>query len=140
MNSFDLLQYRKYIDFKDDKEAYLLGYLSPWLWIILADTSLWCMQNNVPLQITRSFDGRIPGISMSDTHLGRAVDMSVHGWPSDKILEYEKVFEAKYEFIAAVAKNSGKPNLVEYHIGTAPHIHLQIRKDWAVFSPKISKY
>jgi hypothetical protein len=124
---FDLYQYYR---FKDQLCKDRFPMISPILLKALVDVMLWCHLHNVNLEFTRSVDGPIEGISTSKTHeSGRAVDVSVKGWSADKIYEFVKVFNERFKSIGAISSEDGKPRFVVYHVGTAPHFHIQISKD-----------
>lgn len=104
--------------------------ISPILLKALVDVMLWCQIHNLPLVFTRSVDGPIEGVTKSKTHeTGRAVDVSVAGWPPVKINEFVDHFNDKFKEIGAISAESGIPRFVVYHIGTGPHFHIQVKKE-----------
>lgn len=136
----------RYVAFKDNNEAHLIGLLNPWLLLVVADMSLWCEVHKMPFVITRGVDAEIPTVSTSDTHsTGRAVDVSVRGWTTDLIDEFSMDFNKKYEWIGAISEKTGKPLLVYPHKAKTKdnkegelHFHIQVRRDASMFAPIIS--
>jgi len=100
----------------------------------LKDAVYWCDQwakkRRIPFVITRAIDEKIEGISISDTHKeGRAVDVSIKSWSADEIDEF--IHDSNLEFsekIGAVSLSDGKKRFCVFHVGTAAHMHLQIRR------------
>jgi len=116
---------------KYDKDMLGLTLIHPVLLFVFADLNLYCMERSLPLVITRIIDERIDGVSVSDTHEeGRAIDVSLIGWTTDDIDEVIYRFNAKYaEAYGAYSYSDSKPRLiVDPRHGTAPHLHIQIRK------------
>lgn len=114
--------------FKTPEEVEEITMLLPELLLILADMNLYC-KDKLPFTITRMIDGRIPGLSVSNTHQeGRAFDVSVRGWKEADIETFTKHFNLKYSNeYGAYSLRDGLPRTVVYHNGTAPHFHIQIR-------------
>jgi len=118
-------------NFKHDKDMIGLALIHPILLFVFADLNLYCMERGLPLVVTRMIDEKIDGVSVSDTHEeGRAIDVSIKGWSTDEIDEVIYRFNNKYnEAYGAYSYSDGKPRLiVDPRHGTAPHLHLQIRR------------
>ena len=91
----------------------------------------WCNKNSLPFVVTRGLSENIEGVSKSDTHPeGRAIDVSVKGWPADKIAEFETFCNSSKECeeFGAISASDGKKRLVVYHVGTGPHFHIQTKR------------
>ena len=90
----------------------------------------WCSLRSVPFVITRGLSENIEGVSKSNSHPeGRAVDVSVKGWDSDKIDEFVKHWN-NHGFCknyGAISASDGVKRLVVFHTGTGPHFHISVR-------------
>jgi hypothetical protein len=74
-------------------------------------------------------DKRLGRVSAAHSE-GRAFDFRTHGIPRDFLAKVENRYENLYKDVAAIAKSTGKPNLIEYHDnGNGDHGHVQIRRD-----------
>ena len=115
---------------KDPKNLTDLLEIHPILFMVLGFVVARCHIKKLPCKLTRVIDGRIPGVSVSDTHEeGRAFDMSVQGWTIEDINEFVTYMNDKYaDTYGALSSADNKARLVVYHIGTGPHFHIQIRK------------
>lgn len=90
-----------------------------------------CYSHNLPLIITSIIRPKIKGVSKTDIHsTGRAFDISVRGWSADDIAFLVFVMNDDLKF-GAISARSGKENEVIYEdgikLGTAPHLHFQVR-------------
>jgi hypothetical protein len=118
---------KKYIEFKEPGEVENLPFLNPWILIIMADVSLYCMQKNLPFIVTRTWDDPIENVSVSQTHYGRAFDMSVKGWDDHNRDIFVKEFDNKYKQVAAISASDNQKRLIIYHdAGAGPHFHFQV--------------
>lgn len=91
----------------------------------------WCNKNSLPFIITRGLSENIQGVSKTDTHPeGRAIDVSIKHWPADKIVEFEKYWNAHgfCKSYGAFSNDDGIQRLVKFHNGTGPHIHIQTKR------------
>lgn len=118
-------------DFKNSEAA--KGFLSLNIEIlkIIPYMIEWCDKNSLPFVITRSLSENIEGISKSDTHPeGRAIDVSVKGWPSDKIAEFENHWNNHgfCKSYGAISSSDGIQRLVKYHNGVGFHFHIQVKR------------
>lgn len=106
-----------------------LEYLSPWLLVILADVIMWALSRNLAVVVTSLMRELNDGISESKTHQeGRALDLSVRGWPESAIKELADYINLKYAAIGAISKNTGQANTCYYHNnGNGWHFHIQVR-------------
>lgn len=104
--------------------------INPILFMVLGFVVAYCYKRGLPCRLTRVIDGRIPGVSVSDTHEeGRAFDMSIHGWGADDTQDFVRSMNEKYaEQYGALSLSDNQAKLVVYHVGTAAHFHVQIRK------------
>ena len=103
--------------------------LSPYLIFLFGAFTLWCHQHDLPVRITSVVDD-YQGRRASPSHAqGRAIDISVNGWPLHKIQQAIDHFNKEYEHIAALSFSDGKPRAIVYHRvdGGAWHLHLQVR-------------
>lgn len=87
-----------------------------------------CESNNIPVLFTSIIRPMIKGVSKTDIHSkGRAFDVSAKGWTKELRDEFEKQMEEKFKAIAAVSAETGQPNAIYWHEGTALHGHCQVR-------------
>ena len=118
------------IEFKNDKARETYPNCKEALKDAVYWCSKWAEQRKLPFVITRAIDEKIPGVSVSDTHIeGRAVDLSLKLWTTDDIDDFN--CDANKEFsnsIGAFSLADNKPRFCIIHTGTALHAHLQIRK------------
>lgn len=119
------------IQFKDEKARFTYPHCKDILQDAVYWCSQWCDQRKLPFVITRAVDSMIEGVSISHTHEeGRAVDISIHGWCADSIDEF--VHDSNEEFsekIGAFSLTDKKPRFCLFHVGTAAHLHLQVRPE-----------
>lgn len=104
----------------------------PKLQIVLEDMANWIVGHGYEFMITDLLselaeDRKLNRVSTS--HLeGRGADVRCHEWPEEIRNKFEHYFEAKYKSWAAISKQTGKENLILFHVGTAMHLHIQLRK------------
>ena len=116
--------------FKHKKDYKLFFSIHPILIMILGDMASYCLERNLPFVITSTRstlkeDNKIK--RRSSTHrTGRAADISVNGWDAFQIQDFAIYFNEKYEEYAALSSKTNEPQLVVFHVGTAPHIHVQV--------------
>jgi hypothetical protein len=103
--------------------------LNPVLFLIIADMNLYCYRHKIPFVITRTVDHVVYDGQVSRSHSeSRAADLSIKGWTTKDITDFEHHFENKYKSYAAIGYESGKPNLIVHHnIGLGDHLHCQIK-------------
>jgi len=122
--------------FKTPEEKKRFFYLHPLVRMIAAEVEHHCLVNKMPFIITSTVstideDRRL--MRESTTHLeGRAFDLSTLGMTKRFVDSLVKIFNTKYESIAAIGKD-GEPKLAYFHNnGNGDHIHFQIKKDYAL--------
>lgn len=118
------------IEFKNDKARETYPEIDDKLKDAIYECSGWCEERLLPLVITRAVDDMIPNISKTDIHKQkRAVDISVKGWTTEDVDEFVHDFNHLFaEKIGAFSITDGKPRFAVAHVGTANHIHLQVRR------------
>ena len=127
----------KYFDFKDCVDPHELTEVSPWILVLIADASMWCQKNDCVLIITRMIDDPFPGVSVSDTHHGRALDQSLKGWSEEKITAFKQYMTAKWGVMGAISRDTGTRTIVKDHdVGLGRHLHWQVRPDFSDFCIK----
>lgn len=113
-------------------------FMHPIVSLILIDMYWHCMARNVSFQVTETFTTKEEDEKINrlhDTHrTGRAFDLSVRGegWGKKFRKEFCEHFNAKYRDVAAVSSSTLKPRLCVDHVGTAPHIHVQVARKFSV--------
>jgi hypothetical protein len=117
------------ITFKDEKARSTYSKCSETLKDAVYICSQWCESKQIPFVITRAIDKMIPNVSKTNIHeSGRAVDVSVKGWNADELDEFIHDMNVKFsESIGAFSITDGKPRFCVFHVGTAAHLHLQVR-------------
>ena len=106
--------------------------IHPKLRIVLEDMASFVVGHGYKFIVTDllselSEDKKLKRVSTS--HLeGRGADVRCTDWPLEFREKLEHYYEAKYKTWAAISKETGKENLMLYHIGTALHLHIQLRK------------
>lgn len=130
------LIYPKHVRFKEGFEKVLLveyQSLRPKAQLIAEDMALYCFNAGVEFIITDVMsdvaeDKRLKRVS--DAHSeGRAFDFRINNWSKEFLDKFEKHFETIYVGWAAVSKETGKRNLIQYHNnGNGNHGHCQIQK------------
>lgn len=114
---------------KHEGDMFGLALIHPMLLFIFADLSLYCNELDIPVVITRVIGEKIPDISTSDTHSeGRAIDISVRNWAEEDIKAVEKYINDKYAEDYGTSRTGKNPIVFLDHVGTARHIHLQVRR------------
>ncbi len=105
--------------------------IRPTLQTILVDMDGYCMTWEMPFCITDLTSTEAEDLKYnrkSATHReGRAADLRCKFWPEWFCKQFEEHFEAKYKSAAAVSPKTKKCNLIEKHVGTETHIHVQVR-------------
>ena len=127
---------RAFIQFKHEKDKELYFMLHPILQKILASMALYCHTHSMPFVITSTVstleeDQRINRVSSTHRE-ARAADISVRGWDAFESADFVKLFNKEYGKYGAISKATGKSKLVYMHVGTAPHLHIQIHKKYKV--------
>mgnify|MGYP001544225043 CR=1 FL=1 len=116
---------------KNELDELLL--IHPVLLGALSQVFLWCHEYEVPCVITsmvRTPSENVAVGAVSQTHTtGRAVDLSVRGWSADQVESFVNWANMFFQDIAAVNRR-GEPRFAVYHVGTAPHLHLQIHRKY----------
>lgn len=100
---------------------------------ILIDMRDYCLVWQMPFLITDLTSTEAEDIRLkrkSKTHRqGRAADLRCKFWPEWFILQFVDHFEEKYKKVAALSGQPLKLNLIERHVGTEDHLHVQIRSN-----------
>lgn len=116
------------ISFQKPEHLNHLQEIHPNLFFLLGCFYKYAYDKNLPVVITSVIRDRLP-MSVSDTHgQGRAIDISVNGWPIDECLRVVEYFRDNYSYLGAISKTSGEGNpLVHHDVGYGRHFHLQCR-------------
>lgn len=98
---------------------------------ILLDMRDYCLTWQMPFLITDLTSTEAEDIALkrkSKTHRqGRAADLRCKFWPEWFTNQFIEHFEDKYKKVAALSGDPLKLNLIERHVGTEDHLHVQIR-------------
>ena len=118
------------IEFKNDKARETYPKCKEELKDAVYFCSRWAEERSLPFIITRAIDEKIAGVSKTNIHAdGRAVDVSVKGWTTEDIDDFIHDSNAEFsEKIGAISATDGIARFCVFHVGTAAHIHLQVRK------------
>ena len=117
---------RQLFDIKDDVSINDLMFISPHVFAMLSTVALYCTEFNLPLTIT-SLKEEVKG-RVSNTHRdGRAMDISVKGWPDLHIYRLKRILNRDFKEVAAISASDNKPRAAIVHAieGNALHFHLQ---------------
>lgn len=118
--------------FKTEEVAGEWVHIKPTLQSILTDMRDYCTSHGMPFVITDLTSTEAEDLlynRKSVTHReGRAGDLRCKFWPEWFITQFEEHFESKYKNVAARVGTDLKCNLIERHVGTEDHIHVQIRR------------
>ena len=111
-------------------------YMHPIMSLILIDMYWYCLSKNMPFTVTSTVRTVEENNRVGASHLthvqGRAFDLSVRGWGKKFRKEFCNKYNVKYEKQAAISSSTLKPTLCVDHVGTAPHIHVQASRDYAL--------
>ncbi len=104
--------------------------------MILGDMAWWAMRRGLAFIITESVSTEKEDRAISRKHpvhrQFRGFDIRIHGWSEQDLKDFEAYFENKYKEFAAIGFSTGNKNLVEIHVGTERHIHVQIALIYAL--------
>lgn len=118
--------------FKDEQVRGEWDGIKPTLQDILSDMAAYCLLAQMPFVITDLTSTEAEDIKYkrkSVTHRqGRAADLRSTHWPEHFIEEFTEHFMEKYAKVAAT-NAKGKNVLIVRHVGTADHLHVQIRRN-----------
>lgn len=105
-------------------------FIKPQLLIVFVECALWAKRSKLPCHITSIIRDRVEG-SISDTHKGRAIDLSHVGWSVEQMNEccdyLNKTFAEKYGCIGS--KSGLKTVALAHDVGNGLHFHLQVREN-----------
>lgn len=106
-----------------------MRFVCPQLFHVFSVLCMEAHKRNLPVVITRVFDGRIGGISTSDTHQEyRAIDISVRGWTPEEATKITDILNLSYGYLWGTSRDGKNSRVCVYHKGTALHFHLQVRR------------
>lgn len=105
-----------------------MSFTNPFLGIIFYYLVAWANEHKLPV-IQTSVLGKAKG-RISKTHEeGRAIDISVRGWPEKLIQEIKNEMNSIYRDWGT-CRPGGIPKVFVYHdAGSGFHIHLQVRRN-----------
>ena len=119
---------KKYFD--TDVDINDMKFLSPQLLMVFASLNQYCAEKGLPIRIT-SMVRPLDSISQTRTHQeGRALDLKTTHYDHTQlalILRFLEDYDKKHN-VGAISRTTGKSRLGVYHMGTGPHIHLQVRR------------
>jgi len=130
-----------YIKFKHPKDIQLFNYLNPVLLDVIEKLSFWCEARELPFRITCTISTLEEDKALkrvSDSHrTRRAVDLSLHEWPEEKINSFQTIFNAKYKDKASISKSDGIPRLIVVHgVGENRHFHVALHSKYSMADQK----
>ena len=119
--------------FKYPKDYFLTLTMHPLTVMVLGYAAFTAEQMDLPFEVTSTVsdireDNRL-GRKSSTHREGRAFDLSIHGWTTDDIDNFKLELENKFGEYGAWTRDGGQ-RLVVVHTGTAPHIHIQISREF----------
>ena len=111
--------------------------MHPLLLVVATEMHLYCHKHDIPFVITSTVstlkeDKKLKRVSNSHRTC-RAFDLRSWVFTETQREDFVKHFNRKFKNIAAVTRD-GTPQLVVYHIGTAPHFHIQIHSKYSTQS------
>lgn len=132
-------------NFKDSKTLEEFNLLHPRLRELCEEMHKYCLENQQPFIISEAItsayeDANLVGPDgktfsrVSKSHQeSRAVDVVTRLWPQWFLDKFINHFMDKYnDEIGAFSKKDGKRRLIKYHVGTAPHAHVQLDTTFAI--------
>lgn len=118
------------IKFKTQRAFLRALMLHPICIMIMGDMAFWAKKRGLPFIITETATTEDEDNAISRKHpvhrQFRGFDIRIWGWSEKDLTDFENHFESKYGEYSAVAASTGKKNLIEIHVGTERHIHVQI--------------
>jgi hypothetical protein len=122
--------------FKEGQEKQLIQEyqeIDPRLQFLLEEMARWVTAKGYKFVITdlmseEQEDKKLKRVSKSHQE-GRAADIRVRDWPRQFRIMFEEYFEKRYSHLAAISKQTKKPNLILIHdngLGGL-HTHIQIK-------------
>ena len=109
---------------KDNVHLGDIQMLHPNLIFVFGVLVKFCADSNIPLTVTSIMDA--VSIRVSRTHKdGRAIDIRTKNLSTTQIRMIKDHLN-KYNDLGAYSASDGKQRLVVEHVGTAPHIHIQV--------------
>jgi hypothetical protein len=125
------------MNFADKKTAMRFMYLHPMIVFIAADINKYCWDNfgkkiTITSAVRTAQEDKKLGATSTTHREGRAVDLSIKGFDASEIKEIIDVFEKKYRGHGALSAKDLKENLIVYHVGTAPHLHVQLNRNYSL--------
>ena len=119
--------------FKTEEVAGEWVGIKPTLQDILTDMRDYCLSWEMPFLITDLTSTEAEDLlykRKSTTHReGRAADLRCRFWPEWFTNQFIEHFESKYKKVAALSPKTLESNLIERHVGTEDHLHVQIRRN-----------
>lgn len=104
-----------------------LTRIHPNLLLLFAHINKYAYDNNLPVTVT-SITGAAFGRRTRTHKEGRAIDVSLRGWPEEFIEDIELTFNKLFKNEAAISASDLKPRAIVVHdAGTGNHIHAQVR-------------
>lgn len=130
---YPLPLYWIFMQFKYPRDYTLSLCMHPLAVMILGYASFTAQQMDLPFVVTSTVsdireDERLGRTSASHRE-GRAFDISIYGWTTDDIDNFKFEMERKFGDLGAWT-HRGEQRLVVVHNGTAPHIHVQISREF----------
>lgn len=122
--------------FKTKKAHIRSVYMHPVISLIMIDMYWFCLSKNMPFVVTDTVSTAAEDSAINRRHTthreGRAFDISVKGWGKKFRREFCAIYDQKYKDYAAISSSNLQPKLCVDHVGTGPHIHVQVAKKYAV--------
>ena len=123
------------MNFKFEVRREDIGDMQPALYILLGAYLNFCTINKVPCLITSLKHDSVVGRKSLTHSTGRAFDISIRGWPTEKVKEFEIMMNRDYAHIAAISASDLKPRAVVVHEVINPetgksqglHAHVQVK-------------
>ena len=118
--------------FKHQKDHIRFFYLHPLAAMIAVEMFQYCHDKGQPFLITSTVSTLKEDQEInrrSSTHRsGRAFDLRTTHWDDNFLSEFMTHFNRKYQYVYGAQSFEGQHKFLVYHVGTAPHLHVQIHR------------
>jgi len=99
--------------------------MHPNLFIIFGYFCFYAKSVHLPVLVTSMFSDPVEGRISRAHETGRAIDLSIRGWPVDKINTVVAFVEGKCSYLGAIGKDGKRRALIVHDSGSGQHFHAQ---------------
>ena len=130
------------ITFKHEVDRLLFPYLAPALIRAVGEMCCWAHEKGMPFVITETLsnekrDKKRGIFRISATHSqARAIDLSLHGWDKDLIMDFLDWFNIRLESIACLTHGGQRIIAVYGPPNHMDHIHIQVNSKYRIMPDK----